>query len=100
MADVLIQKYVGDPRHHSGKIVNVYGSYANALSHGSTGLTSGVKDVDRTDGTAGDTISQVAKTTGIEIDQFGMIHFFVDDASAVFLMSDGHWGPPRRIVPA
>lgn len=95
----LMQVYVGKARHMSGKTVNVYDSYANALSHGATGLST-IYEVDKSDGSQGDAITQVAKTTGLTVDESGMIHFHVDDGAAVFLMSNDQWGPPRRIVPA
>jgi hypothetical protein len=97
MADVQVAVMVGDKRNHSGKTVNVYTSYANALLHGATGLAT-IKDINKLTGAAGSAITQVAKTTGFEVDQFGMIHGFIDDGTnPVFLMSDDHWGPPRRL---
>jgi len=96
MADVQISTFVGQNMHREGKVINVYSSYANALLHGATGLST-VKSVNKLTG-AGVALSQTAKTVGIEADEFGVAHFVIDDGTTeVWLMSNGHWGAPRRV---
>jgi hypothetical protein len=98
VSKVLAQVYVGECKFMEGKSVNVYSSYANALAHAATGLST-IAAMAPLDGTEGDAISQVAKTTGLTADQNGMVHFFVN-AGTYYLMSAGLWGPPRKIIVA
>ena len=66
----------------SGKVVNVYDTYANALGYGATGLISTLKAVAPLTGLpTGSAITQVAKTTGVTTDIGGNLLFSVDDAS-------------------
>ena len=100
MAEKQFSVMIGDKREHEGKTINVYDTYANALLHASGGLVATVINVNKLTGAsaAAGAITQVAKTTGLTVDQFGMLHFYVDDGNtAVWLMSDGHWGPPRKV---
>jgi hypothetical protein len=99
MADKLQSVFIGDPRKHEGKTINVYDTYANALTHGATGLMTNIENISKLLGTGTGDITQVAKTTGLLVDQFGMLHFIADNGAEIFLMSNGHWGPPRRILP-
>ena len=81
-----------------GKIVNVYDSYANALAHGATGL-SAVSEVEALTGATGDAITQVAKTTGVEINRVGSINMALEEGTAFYLMCDaGNWGAPLKCV--
>ena len=102
MSTTLQTVYVGKELAMGGHIVNIYGSYANALAHSSTGLNTRAFNIDRLTGLAsGDAVSQVAKVTGFEIDQDGFIQVLIDDRdAAVYLMSNGSFGPPRRIANA
>ena len=53
----------------TGKVVNIYDTYENALAHGATGLITTMKAVDVLTGLPdGSAIVQEAKVTGIEID--------------------------------
>jgi len=53
----------------TGKVVNVYDTYENALAHGATGLITTMKAVDNLTGLpTGSAITQEAKVTGIVID--------------------------------
>ena len=100
MADKQFSVMIGDKRNHEGKCINVYDTYANALAHAATGLVA-IKDVTRLTGAAGSAVTQTAKTAGLAVDQYGMIHFYVDDSNpSVFLMSNGHFGPPRKVYVA
>ena len=82
----------------TGKIVNVYDTYAHAVAHGSTGLQT-VKAVDPTDGSVGSAISQTAKTAGPEVDINGRLNIALDDGTAsYYLMSNaGRFGGPMRV---
>lgn len=97
MADKLITVNVGREVYEEGKTINVYGSYANALSHGATGLST-ILGVDKLTGLVGASITQVAKTTGLTANQAGFISFFAAEDTPYFLMSDGMWGEPRKIL--
>ena len=99
MADVAQNIYVGKDIHNEGRIVNVYDTYAHALSHGATGLST-IYDMTLADGTEGSAISQAAETVGLTPDQNGFIHFWVAETTPIFLISNGMFGPPRRVVPA
>lgn len=97
MADAIVSVYVGKDRAHEGEVVNVYGSYANALAHAATGLST-IKTLDKLDGT-GDALTQEAKVTGVAVDQFGYVNFVTDTAeTAVYLIAKGHWGCPVKAV--
>lgn len=104
MADVHVNACIGCHLHNSGKTVNIYDTYANALAHASTGLigVSGIFETDLLTGAAGDGITQVAKTNGLIVDQNGMIHFNVDTAVVtagfVYAMMTDQFGPPRKIT--
>ena len=81
-----------------GKIVNIYDSYANALAHGATGL-SAVSLIEPLTGAIGAAVTQVAKTTGIEIDRSGQINMALEEATAFYLMCEaGNWGAPLKCV--
>lgn len=96
MADVIMSVYVGKELHTSGKPVNVYDTYAHALAHAATGLAT-VLTLNPLDGT-GAALTQVAKTTGLNVDENGMIHFLcADTLKKVFLIAVGQFGPPRRV---
>jgi len=106
MADKLIQVKFDDAEADGGsvigKIVNVYDTYAHALNHATTGLAS-INDVTVLTGAKGSAISQVAKTTGVTIDNNGLCQFYADSAAntEVFLMSTcGRQAGPRRVVVA
>jgi hypothetical protein len=79
-----------------GKSVNVYDTYANALAHAATGLST-IYEMAPLTGLQSTEITQVAKTTGLTADQNGMVHFFVE-AGTYYLMSAGLWGPPRKVI--
>ena len=78
MADKLIQIKVdyaeADGASVVGRIVNVYNTYANALTHGESGLAT-IYDYNALTGAIGDEIEQVAKTTGVTVDNNGKINF-------------------------
>jgi hypothetical protein len=97
MASVLVQVFVGPNKFMEGKTVNVYDSYANALAHAATGLST-IQAMLPLTGAEGDAVSQTAKTAGLVADQNGMIHFFIEASTVCYLMSAGMWGPPRKVV--
>ena len=98
MATLLQQVYVGRDFHNSGAVINLYDTYAHALARGSTGLVADCETMDPTDGTTDGVVTQVAGTTGWEVDQNGFVHLHIITTSAeVFLMATGQFGPPRRI---
>lgn len=105
MADKLLQVKVDDFEADGssvvGKVFNVYDTYAHALAHAATGLAS-INAVTVLTGAKGAAISQVAKTTGVTVDNNGLVQFYADSALVeVFLMSQtGRQGTPRRIVVA
>lgn len=84
----------------SGKIVNVYNSYANALAHGATGLST-VYAVDPLTGAVGAAITQTAKTAGPTIDNAGNLLFAIDDGTtgAVYWLNcvAGRFGGPMKL---
>lgn len=104
MADVHVNAFIGVSLHQSGKVVNIYDTYANALAHAATGLVgvTGLFETDELTGAAGDGITQEAKVTGLTVDQNGMIHFNVDTsvvtAGFVYAMCTDQFGPPRKIA--
>ena len=67
----------------SGKIVNIYDSYANAVAHGATGLQT-VKDVNELTGVVGSAIPQTAKTAGPTINLNGKLVISLDDGTAEY----------------
>lgn len=87
-----------------GKVVNVYDTYANALAHGATGLIATMKAVDPLTGEAdGDAIEQVAKTTGIEIDNNGKFVASLPDTEVEYwgaVVSGRQVGPFQITIPA
>jgi len=97
MANVLVQVFVGPDKFMEGKTINVYSSYAYALAHAATGLST-ILEMAPLTGAESTAITQVAKTTGLVADQNGMIHFYVLADATVYLMSAGLWGPPRKVV--
>jgi hypothetical protein len=98
MATKLVQTYVGERLHQEGRVINVYDTYANAIAHAATGLVTGCYTVDKLDSTDEDAVTQAAKVTGFEVDQNGMVHMKIPTTTTeCFLMSDGQFGPPRRI---
>jgi hypothetical protein len=104
MAKVHVNEYIGDELHCSGKTVNIYDTYANALAHASTGLVgaSGLFIMAPLTGAEGAGITQVAKTHGLVVDENGMIHFVIDSAVVtagfVYAMITDQYGPPRKIT--
>jgi hypothetical protein len=92
MANKAVVKFVGKHFHNSGKCVNVYDTYAHALAHASTGLST-ILALDKTTGGAGSAISQVAKTTGAPVDENGYVCFVVDNGANVFLKIEGAMTP-------
>jgi len=104
MANILIQRKMdnieADGASVVGKIVNVYNTYANALTHGEDGLCT-IYTMTVLTGAIGDAITQVAKTTGVTIDNNGKASFYVDDGeyTEVFLITTGgRQSGPQRIV--
>lgn len=85
----------------TGKIVNVYDSYANALAHGATGLAT-VKAVDPLTGAIGNAISQTAKTAGPTVDANNKLLIALSDATngAVYWLNSvaGRMGGPLKVV--
>ena len=82
----------------TGKIVNVYDTYAHALAHGATGLMT-VKAVNILTGAIGAEIPQTAKTAGPAIDLKGGLVFGVSNGADIYLMSNaGLWGGPLKIT--
>lgn len=89
-----------------GRVVNVYGSYANALAFAETGLST-VKAVDRLTNAAGDAITQrspahASGQTGPRVDVHGDLVIALDDNSGsqvYYLMSNsGRQNGPQKIV--
>ena len=69
----------------TGKVVNIYEGYENALNHGEFGLVEDMKAVDPLTGEAtGDAIVQVPKVTGIPIDQNGKLLVALNDDVAEY----------------
>jgi hypothetical protein len=97
MAKVLVQVFVGPNKFMEGKTVNVYDTYANALAHAATGLST-IAAMAPLTGAEGSAVSQTAKTAGLTADQNGMVHFYIEASSVCYLMSAGLWGPPRKVV--
>lgn len=104
MANKLIQTKMdyaeADGASVVGNVVNVYNTYANALTHGEDGLVT-IYDFTTLTGAIGDAITQVAKTTGVTVDNNGLASFYVDDGeySEVFLISEmGRDSTPQRVV--
>ncbi len=104
MADKIVKRDVSfaEAGDVTGKIINIYNSYANALAHGSSGLST-VKAVDPLDGTVGDEIEQTAKTAGPTVDNNGKLLVALDDGSgngAVYWANSvmGRFGGPMKIV--
>jgi hypothetical protein len=98
-----IHLHVGDAEADTasmvGKTVNVYDTYAHALSHSSTGLI-GIFSINRLT-TRTTAVTQTAKTVGVTVDNNGVLSFAVDadSYSEVYLMSEaGRWGGPYRLV--
>lgn len=71
-----------------GKIVNIYSSYAYALAHGATGLST-VKSVAPLTGVIGAAIPQTAKTAGPTVDNNGKLLIALDDGAGVGAV---YWG--------
>jgi len=84
-----------------GKEVNVYDDYGNALAHGSAGL-SAINELDVLTGNVGAAVTQVAKETGITIDNNGKVNFFADDGGSskeYYLMScGGRQSGPTKVI--
>lgn len=85
----------------TGKIVNIYDTYAHALAHGATGLVT-VKAVDPLTGVVGSAIPQTAKTAGPTIDNKGKLLIALDNAAvgAVYWAAcvAGRMGGPMKIL--
>jgi hypothetical protein len=105
MADKLItadvNTYEADGAGVIGDVVNVYDTYANALAHGATGLAT-IKELTVLTGAVGSTITQVAKTTGVPVDNNGQVKFFADDGGSStpywIISENGRAGGPQRVV--
>ena len=110
MADVLVTLGVRDMEAEGdsiiGRVLNVYDTYANALSYGATGLST-IYDVDVLTGLKGSAITQVAKTTGVTVDNNGIAKFFAANGGGsqeYFIRVGYSEGPagresgPRRII--
>jgi hypothetical protein len=105
MADKLItvnvNDYEADGASTIGSVVNVYDTYANALAHTATGLST-INVMTVLTGAAGAAISQVAKTTGVTVDNNGQVKFYADDngsSQEYFLMSvNGRSGGPQKVI--
>ena len=105
MADKLITvdvlTYEADGAGTIGDVVNVYDTYSNALAHGATGLAT-IKELDVLAGTAGSTITQEAKVTGVPVDNNGQVKFFADDGGSStpywIISENGRAGGPQRVV--
>ncbi len=98
MANGIVSVEVNRERHDEGETVNVYDTYAHALAHAATGLST-IYGMNPLDGTSSGAISQVAKTTGLKVDQFGRINFLVDTSEvSVYLMAKGCWGAPLKVL--
>ncbi len=97
MANSIVSVYVGRERHNEGEVVNVYDSYAEALAHAATGLST-ILGMNPLNGTSSGAIVQAAKVTGLTVDQFGRVNFLTDSAqAAVYLMAKGCWGAPLKV---
>ena len=84
----------------TGKVVNVYDTYAHALAHGATGLVATLKAVNPLTGAvSGGAITQVAKKTGVNVDANGKLLCSLSDASAEYwgAMEAGRQVGPFRI---
>jgi len=85
----------------TGKIVNIYDTYAHALSFGATGLAT-VKTVDPLTGVIGAAIPQTAKTAGPTIDNNNKLLIGLSDAAvgAVYWANSeaGRMGGPMKIL--
>lgn len=84
-----------------GKIINVYDTYAHALSHAATGLLTDVREFNLLTFELQSPISQTAKTAGPTVNIHGVLAVAVDVDShtEIYLMSNaGRWGGPRRIA--
>jgi len=103
MADVLIVEDLSGIEAEStgphGQVVNVYSTYANALTHGESGLLA-VDTVNELDGVTGVAVTQVARVTGVPINRHNQCIFIIDDANTeCYLMCEaGKWGAPRKVV--
>lgn len=102
LMQVKANQYEADGATIVGKTFNVYDTYANALAHSSTGLITGLQELNRLTGGGGDVVTQVAKTTGFDADVHGLVNFFIDDGggySEVFVISEaGRQSGPIRLV--
>lgn len=84
-----------------GKVINVYDTYAHALSHAATGLLADLREFNLLTYELQGVISQTAKTAGPTVNVHSVLAIAVDvDAhTEIYLMSDaGRWGGPRRIA--
>lgn len=84
-----------------GKVINVYDTYAHALSHGATGLLTDVREFNLLTYEVKKPIPQTAKTAGPTVNVHGVLAVAVDvnAHSEIYLMSNaGRWGGPRRIA--
>ena len=98
MADVLNTVGVGfgDPERFAGKTLNVYTAWANAYSQDATNLATiyGVTLTVATPAVAkGDAITQVAKTTGVTVDRFGVASFYAAQDTVYYLAMDDPYFP-------
>ena len=85
----------------TGKIVNVYDSYAHALAHGATGLVT-VKAVNALTGAIGSSITQTAKTAGPAVDSNGRLNIGLSDggSSKIYFLNStaGLFGGPLKVT--
>lgn len=94
MGDVQHSLHIGMGPKASGLHLNIYDTYAHALAHAATGLST-IYAVSKLDGTKGDAISQVAKSTGVPVDENGWAHFFIASGSTYFAKVSGSHIPIR-----
>ena len=98
MATAAANIFVGKDLHEAGKEVNVYDTYAHALSFGATGLAT-IYDITKSTGAQGSAVSQTAKTAGLTVDVNGFVHFYVE-AGTVYLMANADQRVPQKVIVA
>jgi len=99
LLQIKMDDYEADGGSVIGRVMNVYTSYANALTHGEDGLAT-IYAMTVLTGAQGAAITQVAKTTGVEVDNNGLCSFYVDDSEGdIYLMTVMGRNPgPFRVV--
>ena len=93
MADVLVSLNVGA----SDSVEQMLGAIVNVYSDDGTTLTTTIYADDA--GSKGDAITQVAGTTGITVDRFGIIRFWIAQDTVFYLKSTHDvWGVATKHV--